>query len=278
MDRSGCTPPGSARRSRCGLMRTSPTVRAPHRWFSQWFSGYAAKRIQRSFHRVRLLGDWPEPIPTTVPVVIYGNHASWWDPLVALAAKPVFFPDREAYAPIDAAMLERSGIFKTPRILRRGAKLGAESDRLPRSSGGNFASPRSSPPGHAARQVRRRPGAPFGLAARNRPPRGPLPKRALCRSPWRSPFGRRANPKSSSTSPLPFVSRQRRPGSPSSRNWRDPWRRRWISLRRHPWRDGRTRSETSSPGRPESAASTISGEPSKPASAGRTINLHHSDR
>jgi len=93
-------------------MRTSPTVRAPHRWFSQWFCDYAAKRLQKNFHRVRLLGDWPEAVPATVPVVIYGNHASWWDPLVGLAAKPIFFPDREAYAPIDAAMLERYGIFK----------------------------------------------------------------------------------------------------------------------------------------------------------------------
>lgn len=94
-------------------MATSPEVRAPHPWFSRWFADYAANRLRKSFHRVRILGAPPAAIPPEVPLVIYGNHASWWDPLVALAVRPIFFPDRETYAPIEAAMLERYGIFKS---------------------------------------------------------------------------------------------------------------------------------------------------------------------
>ena len=94
-------------------MRTSPQVRAPHPWVSPWFSRYAANRLRNHFHRVRFLKEGSLSVPSQLPLVIYGNHPSWWDPLVALAVKPVFFPDRDAYAPIDAGMLERYGIFKS---------------------------------------------------------------------------------------------------------------------------------------------------------------------
>ena len=94
-------------------MPQGPQIRAPHPWFSRWFADYAARRLRRNFFRVRLLGELPGPVPPEVPLVIYGNHASWWDPLIALAIRPIFFPAREAYAPIDAAMLERYGIFKS---------------------------------------------------------------------------------------------------------------------------------------------------------------------
>ena len=94
-------------------MATSPHVRAPHPWFSRWFGDYAAKRLRQGFHRVRLLGDSFPAIDPEAPLVIYGNHASWWDPMVALAVRPLFFPNREAYAPIDADMLERYGIFNS---------------------------------------------------------------------------------------------------------------------------------------------------------------------
>ncbi len=94
-------------------MRTSPQIRAPHPWFSRWFSGYAAKRLRRHFHRVRLLDGESLSDPKDRPLVIYGNHPSWWDPMAALAIKPIFYPNREAYAPIDAEMLERYGVFKS---------------------------------------------------------------------------------------------------------------------------------------------------------------------
>lgn len=94
-------------------MRAAPNVRAPHPWFSRWFGRYAANRLRKHFHRVRLLKEGYLTVPRHLPLVIYGNHPSWWDPLVALAVKPVFFPGRNAYAPIDAAMLERYGLFKS---------------------------------------------------------------------------------------------------------------------------------------------------------------------
>lgn len=44
-------------------------------------------------------------------MVVYTNHASWWDPLVGLVLKSEFFPQRMLFTPIDAAMLARYRLF-----------------------------------------------------------------------------------------------------------------------------------------------------------------------
>jgi 1-acyl-sn-glycerol-3-phosphate acyltransferase len=53
------------------------------------------------------------PPVSTKPLVLYLNHASWWDPLVCLALKEQFFPERKAFAPIDAAALKHYRFFRT---------------------------------------------------------------------------------------------------------------------------------------------------------------------
>jgi 1-acyl-sn-glycerol-3-phosphate acyltransferase len=45
-------------------------------------------------------------------LVIYANHSSWWDPMVMVLLAEKMMPEREHYAPIDAAALERYGILK----------------------------------------------------------------------------------------------------------------------------------------------------------------------
>jgi 1-acyl-sn-glycerol-3-phosphate acyltransferase len=48
----------------------------------------------------------------TGPLLIYLNHASWWDPLICLLLARRFFANRTSYAPIDAGMLQRYGFLK----------------------------------------------------------------------------------------------------------------------------------------------------------------------
>jgi 1-acyl-sn-glycerol-3-phosphate acyltransferase len=77
----------------------------------KWFTWYSRRYLRRHFHSLRvsvagLPSAWRE-----MPLVLYLNHASWWDPLVCLILKAEFFPDRAAFAPIDAAMLKRYNIF-----------------------------------------------------------------------------------------------------------------------------------------------------------------------
>jgi 1-acyl-sn-glycerol-3-phosphate acyltransferase len=47
-----------------------------------------------------------------LPLVLYSNHASWWDALVCLVVKQQCFPNHAAFAPIDAAMLNRYKMFR----------------------------------------------------------------------------------------------------------------------------------------------------------------------
>jgi 1-acyl-sn-glycerol-3-phosphate acyltransferase len=76
------------------------------------FLAYCRRRVGRDFHALRLLRSGPAPDDDTRPLVVYCNHASWWDPLVCLLLAREFFPGRSSFGPMDSAMLQRYGIFK----------------------------------------------------------------------------------------------------------------------------------------------------------------------
>jgi 1-acyl-sn-glycerol-3-phosphate acyltransferase len=76
------------------------------------FNAYNRRFIRRHFHAVRISKGGLRPQALTRPLVIYLNHASWWDPLVCLLLARAFFPDRTSFAPIDATMLDRYRLFK----------------------------------------------------------------------------------------------------------------------------------------------------------------------
>lgn len=46
-----------------------------------------------------------------MPLLVYGNHPSWWDPLVAHFLNRHLFPGRQFYAPIDAEALDQYRVF-----------------------------------------------------------------------------------------------------------------------------------------------------------------------
>ncbi len=81
--------------------------------------------LAKTFHKVRISGR--ERTLQTGPVLAYANHASWWDPIVAITAGRLLFPDRPTYAPIEASMLRkypmfgRMGFFGVERGTRKGA-------------------------------------------------------------------------------------------------------------------------------------------------------------
>lgn len=78
----------------------------------RWFTWYSRAYLRRHFHSLRLSVAGPLPRSEGMPLVVYSNHASWWDPLVCLVLKAELFPNRPAFAPIDAAMLERYRFFR----------------------------------------------------------------------------------------------------------------------------------------------------------------------
>jgi len=81
-------------------------------WLLGWFTWYARRYLRRHFHSLRISRSGMVPKADGVPLVIYSNHASWWDPLVGLVLKAHFYPERNLFAPMDAAALQRYGFFR----------------------------------------------------------------------------------------------------------------------------------------------------------------------
>ena len=76
------------------------------------FSAYSRHYLRRHFHTIRILKDGLPEKDVLRPIVVYLNHASWWDPLVCLFLARRFFADRRSFAPIDEAALQQYGFFK----------------------------------------------------------------------------------------------------------------------------------------------------------------------
>lgn len=63
------------------------------------------------------------------PLIVYGNHSSWWDPMLILLLGQLLMPERKHYAPIDARALEQYPILRKLGIfpVEMGSPRGAAS-------------------------------------------------------------------------------------------------------------------------------------------------------
>jgi len=93
------------------IRATLPEIRPR---FLRLFQLYTRGYLRRHFHALRLSrsGRPPREELTGQPLVVYLNHPSWWDPLVALFLAHRLFGDRRSYGPIDAQALGRYGFFR----------------------------------------------------------------------------------------------------------------------------------------------------------------------
>ena len=78
----------------------------------RWFRWYARGYLAKHFSRIRLLNENLPTLPKDVPVIVFLNHASWWDPMLCLLLAERFFPERNCHAPMDARALEKYAFFK----------------------------------------------------------------------------------------------------------------------------------------------------------------------
>ncbi len=76
------------------------------------FRLYLRVLFWRRFDAVRVSRAFVPPTYLGRPLVIYCNHPSWWDPALLLLAVPALFAGRRAFGPMDAAELERYGLFR----------------------------------------------------------------------------------------------------------------------------------------------------------------------
>lgn len=105
---------------------SAPVVSA---WMLRSFEWYVRRYLQTHFDRVLLDrgGSEPSRLIGERPLVVYLNHASWWDPLIGLIIARTQFPQRQHFAPIDAKALEqfrffsRLGFFGVEQQTRAGA-------------------------------------------------------------------------------------------------------------------------------------------------------------
>lgn len=75
------------------------------------FTAYSRWYVGRHFHAVRVCETGLPPKVHGLPMVLYVNHAAWWDPLACLLLQDEFFRDRRAFAPIDARALRQYRFF-----------------------------------------------------------------------------------------------------------------------------------------------------------------------
>ena len=88
-------------------------------WYLHWY-------FWRRFRAVRVSrAGWPRLPPG--PLIVYGNHPSWWDPAMYILLCGKCFPGRAGFGPMDQAalgqygVLERMGVFGISLEDKRGA-------------------------------------------------------------------------------------------------------------------------------------------------------------
>jgi 1-acyl-sn-glycerol-3-phosphate acyltransferase len=91
--------------------RAGEELRAPSARALGLFSIYLKWYLRRHFHAVRVANVSRLP-RLAEPLILFVNHASWWDPLTAMLLGRSMLPHRDHYAPMDEKALQHYGVFR----------------------------------------------------------------------------------------------------------------------------------------------------------------------
>ncbi len=82
-------------------------------WFQHGFHRFLGSYLKRHFHSLAIArhSRYDRDVTAEAPLLVYANHPAWWDPLVAHFLNSRLFPNRQFYAPIDAAALQQYQVF-----------------------------------------------------------------------------------------------------------------------------------------------------------------------
>jgi len=83
----------------------------PSRRLLSFFANYLHWYVGRHFRAIRVANAGRFPSVTS-PLIIYSNHASWWDPLALILFSRYFLPTFDHYAPLDATALKHYGLLR----------------------------------------------------------------------------------------------------------------------------------------------------------------------
>ncbi len=121
------THPSRKSRATAGHRVELPQVSA---FLASGFYWYVARYVRKHFNAVRLTKGTQPDARVDQPVICFGNHPGWWDPLMAMLLHQLFLRGRTAYAPIDHVALAQYPIFRKLGFYG----LDLESRRAPSSS------------------------------------------------------------------------------------------------------------------------------------------------
>jgi 1-acyl-sn-glycerol-3-phosphate acyltransferase len=93
-----------------GAARNSALIPTSRRMLA-FFASYLHWYIGRHFHGVRLANAGRFPT-TNGPLIVYANHASWWDPLTCIVLSRNLLPSASHYGAMDATALKHYAIFR----------------------------------------------------------------------------------------------------------------------------------------------------------------------
>ncbi len=128
----------------------------------RFFRHIVRRYFRRHFHAVWLRGhEHFAALSSSAsgPLIVYANHSSWWDPMTSTLLAAECMPNRQHFAPMDAAALQRYGILKhigifpiEPNTTRGAAHFLRMGQTILKSGGvlwvtpqGGFADPRERP-------------------------------------------------------------------------------------------------------------------------------------
>ena len=98
-------------RTEVNTARTGGELRAPSRRAVGLFSIYVRWYLRRHFHSLRVANAGRIRLQAQ-PLILFANHASWWDPLVGMLLGQAMLREREHYAPMDETALDHYGILR----------------------------------------------------------------------------------------------------------------------------------------------------------------------
>ncbi len=98
----------------------------PSRRLLSLFSIYLHWYLGRHFRAVRLANSSRFPRKAG-PLIVFANHASWWDPLACIVTSRYFLPNASHYGAMDAAALKHYGFLRKLGLfpLQTGTRRGA---------------------------------------------------------------------------------------------------------------------------------------------------------
>ncbi len=83
-------------------------------WFLNGFHRFLRPYLNRHFHSIAIDRESMSGLQAIEnrPVIVYANHPSWWDPLIAHFLHRKLFGDRDFFAPIDDDALQQYRVFE----------------------------------------------------------------------------------------------------------------------------------------------------------------------